>query len=103
MDKIAKLPLEDMGDEINKTLQALQSTSKATNSVLTTANTALSTTDKTMQSAHQVLNSLEPGATTRYELDKLLQELGQTASSVKQLTDYLQQHPETLIRGKNED
>jgi paraquat-inducible protein B len=56
-----------------------------------------------MQSAHQVLNSLEPGATTRYELDKLLQELGQTASSVKQLTDYLQQHPETLIRGKNED
>lgn len=103
MDKIAKLPLEDMGDEINKTLQALQSTSKATNSMLTTANTALSTTDKTMQSAHQVLNSLEPGATTRYELDKLLQELGQTASSVKQLTDYLQQHPETLIRGKNED
>ncbi|MDP2904424.1 MAG: MlaD family protein [Methylovulum sp.] len=103
MDKIAKLPLEDMSAEINKTLQSLQTTSKTANTMLVTANTTLGTTDKTMNSAHQVLNSLEPGSTTHYELDKLLQELGQTASSVKQLTDYLQQHPDTLIRGKKEE
>jgi len=53
-----------------------------------------------MSSAKQVLQSLEPGSTTHYELDKLLQELNQTANSVKRLTDYLQQHPDTLLRGK---
>jgi len=103
MDKIAKLPLDEMSTEISKTLQSLQATSKTANTMLTTANTTLGTTDKAMNSAHQVLNSLEPGSTTHYELDTLLQELGQTASSVKQLTDYLQQHPDTLIRGKKEE
>jgi paraquat-inducible protein B len=48
------------------------------------------------------LTSLEPGSTTQYELNRLLQELTQTASSVKQLTDYLEQHPESLLRGKEE-
>ncbi|MDO9103730.1 MAG: MlaD family protein [Methylovulum sp.] len=103
MDKIAKLPLDEMSAEINQTLLTLQSTSKTANTMLATANTTLGSADKTMASAHQVLNSLEPGSTTHYELDKLLQELSQTASSVKQLTDYLQQHPDTLIRGKKED
>ncbi len=103
MDKIAKLPLEDMSLEINSTLKALQSTSKATDRMLNSAKTTLDTTDKTMTSANQVLNSIEPGSTTRYELDKLLQELGQTASSVKQLTDYLQQHPDTLLHGKSKE
>lgn len=100
MDKIAKLPLEELGEETTKTLQSLQTTSKAATDTLVSAKAALANTDKTMASAHQLLNSLEPGSTTHYELDKLLQELTQTASSVKQLADYLQQHPDTLIHGK---
>jgi paraquat-inducible protein B len=103
MDKVAKLPLEEMGVETTKTLQNLQVTSKAATDTLVSAKQALLNTDKTMASAHQLLNSLEPGSTTHYELDKLLQELTQTASSVKQLADYLQQHPDTLIRGKKAD
>ena len=58
--------------------------------------------DKTMSSAQKVLSTLEPGSTTQYELNQLLQELTQTASSVKQLADYLDEHPESLIRGKTE-
>ncbi|PPD42056.1 MAG: MCE family protein [Methylobacter sp.] len=103
MDKVAKLPLEEMGAETTKTLQTLQTTSKAATDTLVSAKAALANTDKTMVSAHQLLNSLEPGSTTHYELDQLLQELTQTASSVKQLADYLQQHPDTLIRGKKAD
>ncbi len=110
MDKIAKLPLEDMSAEANKTLQSLQGTSKAATTMLTTANgtlagatTTLANADKTIQSAQQVLSTLEPGSITRYELDKMLQELTQAASSVKQLTDYLEQHPDTLIRGKKKE
>ncbi|MCF7966664.1 MlaD family protein [Methylobacter sp. Wu8] len=102
MDKIAKLPLEDLTIEANKTLQTLQGTSKAATGMLTTAQGTLDTADKTMNSAHQVLSIMEPGSTTHYELERLLQELTQAASSVKQLTDYLEQNPNSLIRGKEE-
>jgi len=102
MDKVAKLPLEDLTTEANKTLQSLQGTSKAATGMLTTAQGTLDTADKTMSSAHQVLSILEPGSTTHYELEQLLQELSQAASSVKQLTDYLEQNPNALIRGKKE-
>ena len=103
MDKIAKLPLDDLSTEANKTLQSLQGTSKAATNMLTTAKDTLGRVDKTMNSAEQALNALEPGSTTRYELDKMLQELSQAASSVKQLTDYLEQNPDALIRGKKEE
>jgi paraquat-inducible protein B len=103
MDKIAKLPLEKLSAEIDHTLLALQDTSKAATGMLKTAKGTLSNADKTMTSAQQVLTSLEPGSTTHYELEKLLQELTGAANSVKQLTDYLEQHPETLLRGKKED
>jgi paraquat-inducible protein B len=95
MDKVAKLPLEELTTEANKTLQELQGTSKA-------ATVMLDSTDKTMTSAHQILSTLEPGSTTHYELEQLLRELTQAASSVKQLTDYLEQNPNAVIRGKNE-
>ena len=102
MDKIAKLPLETMTTEINKTLQSLQGTSKAATTTLTTASGTLAGADKTMSSAQHILSTLEPGSTTQYELNQLLKELTQTAVSVRQLTDYLEEHPDSLIRGKKE-
>ncbi len=102
MDKVAKLPLEGLTTEANKTLQALQGASTAATGMLATAQGTLDTADKTMASAHQLLSTLEPGSTTHYELDQLLQELTQAASSVKQLADYLEQNPSALIRGKQE-
>jgi paraquat-inducible protein B len=103
MDKIAKLPLDKLSSEIELTLKTLQQTSKSATSMLVTAKGTLTSADKTMNSAQHVLTSLEPGSTTHYELDKLLQELNGAANSVRQLTDYLEQHPETLLRGKKED
>ncbi|MSP27114.1 MAG: MCE family protein [Methylococcales bacterium] len=109
MDKVAKLPLETMTEEINKTLVSLQGTSKAATTTLVTgtgtlknADKTLKAADKTMESTQQVLSTLEPGSTVQFELNQLLQELTQTASSVKQLTNYLEQHPDSLLRGKKE-
>jgi paraquat-inducible protein B len=103
MDKMAKLPLEKLSAEIEQTLGSLQGASKAATSMLNNAQSTLNSTNQTMQSAQQVLKSLEPGSPTHYELDKLLQELTKAANSIKQLTDYLEQHPESLLRGKQED
>jgi len=102
MDKVAKLPLEDLTIEANKTLQVLQGASKAATGMLVSAQSTLDTADKTMTSAHQILGLLEPGSTAHYELEQLLRELTRTASSVKQLADYLEQNPDSLIRGKQE-
>jgi len=103
MDKIAKLPLNELTTEMNSTLKSLQVTSKAANGMLTDAKQTMGSADKSLQSADQLLRSLEPGSTTRHEIDKLLLELNQSANSVKQLTDYLEQHPEALLRGKDDE
>ncbi len=110
MDKLAKLPLDKLTDEMNKTLASLQETSKAATAMLTTANGTLATANVTLgnasgtiKSAHAVLGNLEPGSTGYYEFHKLLQELTLTASSMKQLAEFLERHPESLIRGKEEE
>ena len=110
MDKIAKLPLENLTDEINKTLQGLQGTTTAATSTLNsvkgtmgTVDKTLTTADKTLNTAQKALSNFEAGATTHYQLEQLLQELTQAAGSVKQLTDYLAQHPESVVRGKTEE
>jgi paraquat-inducible protein B len=103
MDKIAKLPLDKLAVEMNRTLSSLQDTSKAATGMMITAKDTLGHASGTIKSAHQVLGNLEPGSTGYYEFHKLLQELTQAASSMKQLTDFLEQHPESLIRGKDKE
>jgi len=102
MDKVAKLPLEDLTQEINKTLRGLQGTTSAATSTLNSVKGTMGTADKTLDTAQKALSNFEAGATTHYQLEQLLQELTQAAGSVKQLTDYLAQHPESVVRGKSE-
>ena len=103
MDKIAKLPLENLTVEINKTLQGLQGTTAAATNTLNSVKGTMGTADKTLNTAQKALSNFEAGATTHYQLEQLLQELTQAAGSVKQLTDYLAQHPESVVRGKSEE
>ncbi|MEN9595575.1 MAG: hypothetical protein RL236_9 [Pseudomonadota bacterium] len=103
MDKIAKLPLENLTVEINKTLQGLQGTTAAATNTLNSVKGTMGTADKTLNTAQKALSNFEAGATTHYQLEQLLQELTQAAGSVKQLTDYLAQHPESVVRGKTEE
>ncbi|WP_020161131.1 MULTISPECIES: PqiB family protein [Methylobacter] len=103
MDKVAKLPLDKLSQDIDATLVSLQGTSNAATDMLHSAKGTLGHADNTISSAQQVLNTFEPGSTTHYELEQLLRELTQTAKSVKQLSDYLEQHPDSLIRGKEEE
>lgn len=114
MDKVAKLPLNELTTELNKTLHNLQNTSTAATTLLNRAQTTLGTADqtirtagKTLQSAdhtisiaEQTLTTLKPGSDLQYQLHQMLQELTQAASSVRQMTDILEQHPDAVIRGK---
>ena len=42
----------------------------------------------------------KPGGATRLQLDQSLQDLGEAAQAIKALADYLDRHPEALLRGK---
>ncbi|RYY69184.1 MAG: mammalian cell entry protein, partial [Comamonadaceae bacterium] len=61
---------------------------------------ALKDARKTIDSANQTLAADAP---LQADLRQTLQELSRTATSVRVLTDYLERHPESLLRGKPED
>ncbi len=103
MNKVAKLPLDKLTQDIDNTLLSLQGTSKAATDMLKSAKGTLGNADHAITSAQQALNTFEPGSTARYELEQLLRELSQAASSVRQLSDYLEQHPDSLLHGKKEE
>lgn len=58
----------------------------------------------TLVQAEGTLSNLKKNAAEtsilRYEVDNTLRELSSAASSLHDLTDYLQRHPESLLRGK---
>jgi paraquat-inducible protein B len=61
------------------------------------ARDAISQTEVLLDAAEGVLG---PESATRYNLISMMDELSQAARSIRILTDYLEQHPEALVRGK---
>jgi paraquat-inducible protein B len=71
---------------------------------LADADTTLTIADDTLKQLDATLASATSGyggeSQVRTEIVDLLRQLQETAKSVKLLTDYLEQHPESLLRGK---
>jgi paraquat-inducible protein B len=66
----------------------------------------LANTSATMEQAEKTLTEVRyivsEDSETIYELNRALEELSGAARSIRILTDYLEQHPEALIKGKGE-
>jgi len=60
--------------------------------------TVLTRASATMEEAQTMLAT---NSTTRTEINRLLTELAQAARSIRLLADYLEQHPESIIKGKD--
>jgi len=60
---------------------------------------------KTLEDLRGAISSYEKLADRNvnigYDLTKTLQEIDRTARSLRSLTDYLERHPEALVKGKN--
>jgi len=61
---------------------------------------ALKDVRQTVDSANRTLRDDAP---LQQDLRQTLQELTRAAGSMRVLTDYLERHPESLIRGKPDD
>ncbi|WP_078118171.1 PqiB family protein [Thiosocius teredinicola] len=105
MTKLAKLPLDSMGEEFSGSLAAMRATLESTNRLLvrldretaSELNKTLAESQKALAGLNQVLR---PDSALQAQAQRALQELSAAARSFRIMADYLERHPEALIRGK---
>ena len=62
--------------------------------------TTLETAQASLKQSELTLSAYSEDSPLVTELNKTLRELGATSRSLRQLSDYLERHPESLLRGK---
>lgn len=105
VQKISKIPFDEIGRDLRSTLA---STSNAITRLTPEAQKALVEVQRTLARTQTSLDNLDrnvidANAPVQRGLDDTLQELQRTARALRVLSDYLQQHPESLLRGKPSD
>jgi paraquat-inducible protein B len=106
--KINKLPLEEIAANLLTTMAALNKTLAGAEQLTQTLNNDVSPeitavmkdARKTIRSAEQTLAQDSP---LQQDMRQTLQELSRAAGSIRTLTDYLERHPDALLRGKPDD
>jgi len=86
IDKIEQLPLKEIGEGLKKSIADLDAT--------------LVSARVTFEDASDLI---EPNSVLGQQLDGTLQEVSGAARAIRLLADYLERHPESLIRGKQGD
>ncbi len=105
VSKINKVPFDEIGRNLQDTLaQARGAIAKLTPE----AQKSLAEVNKTLGSVQQSLdrvdrNLLDPSAPVQRNVEQTMGDLQRAAQSLRVLTDYLQRHPESLLRGKPDD
>ena len=105
VEKVSKIPFDEIGKDLRSTLA---SANAAIGRLTPEAQQALSEVQKTLARAQASLDNLDrnvtdPGAPVQQNMQETLLELQRTARALRVLADYLQQHPESILRGKPAD
>jgi paraquat-inducible protein B len=117
LTELAKLPLTELVEDLRSTVQNVDAlvssprtaeTLEALKVTATSLQAVVQTIDQQLgpllAQAQGTLSSADamvgPNSPTRYDLNSMLKELAGAARSIRVLTDYLERHPEALIRGK---
>ncbi|NRR31788.1 MCE family protein [Oxalobacteraceae bacterium] len=99
--KIDQVPFGEIASNLNATLKTANALFKQLDSqVVPEMQGTLNAAKQTFGAAEQVLQKDSP---VQSDLREALQQLTQTLQSLNTLSDYLERHPESLIRGKKED
>lgn len=107
LTRLARLPLDRMGEDLSQSLAALRETMQATNALLARLDQETATElTKTLQQTRRTLANAEkmlaPNSSLQAEAHRALSELSSAARSFRIMADYLERHPEALIRGKGD-
>ncbi|HRD92866.1 MAG TPA: mammalian cell entry protein, partial [Accumulibacter sp.] len=112
--KLDKLPYEAIGTDTRKVLETFNQTLKDTDKAIKRLDSevtpelkkALEEFRRATVSADRAIKNtdtalLAPDAAGQQELRDAMREVARAARSLRVLTDYLERHPEALLRGKN--
>lgn len=115
VSKINKVPFDQLSSDLHKTLVSLDGTLTNAEKLVKNLNqdvapeitAAMKDVRNTLNTANKALGSadraLSDDAPLQQDLRQTLREVNRAAASIKVLTDYLERHPESLLRGKAED
>ena len=97
--KLAQVPFQDIGDNLNKLLLTANGTLGGSQMKQTLASlaTTLKTANTTLGAINQTYGS---DSDFQHELSQVLDQANDTLFSVKQLADYLNRHPQALLLGR---
>lgn len=105
VSKVSKIPFDEIGQDLRKTLAGANA---AIGQLTPEAQKALAEVQRTLTKAQGSLDSVDrnvtdPNAPVQRKVEETMLELQRTAKALRVLADYLQQHPESLLRGKPAD
>jgi paraquat-inducible protein B len=99
--KLNKIPFESIGKDLHQTLTDADGLLKTLNTqVAPEARATLVAAQEALASANR---TLQPDSALAQSTTDTMRELARTAASFRALADYLERHPEALLRGKTED
>ncbi len=114
--KIDRMPVEEIGNDVKRAVgsldRAMQSATRTLDRIdgetLPEAKKTLEELRRAVASAERMLGNadntlLGPDAPAQQELREALKEIARSARAIRTLADYLERHPETLIRGKSKE
>ncbi|MCJ7453140.1 MAG: MlaD family protein [Steroidobacteraceae bacterium] len=109
MTKLDSLPYKAIGENFNTTLETVnellarwdKDLTPELKGALVDMRAAMTKADRLLDNANT--NITGPDAPTQQALKDALDEVSRAARSFRDLTDYLERHPEALIRGKDEE
>jgi len=74
-----------------------------TRELMAAAEDALKSAEQTMNQAEKSLGTFSKDSRLVYELNRTLRELSAASRSIKNLSEYLERHPEALVKGRGND
>jgi len=98
---LQKVPFGQIGQDVRVTMQSANHVMKRLDEeIAPQARDALIDLRKSLDSANQLMSERAP---LQQDTREAMRELARTARALRVLADYLERHPEALIRGKQED
>ncbi|MDX1814488.1 MAG: MlaD family protein [Thermodesulfobacteriota bacterium] len=107
VNRLKKIPTDEIGRDVKTAVESLDNVLRRTDAMVGHINEkVLPELAETLKKLQTSLAEIEKGygadSSTNQDLRKALDELSEAARSIRVLTEYLQRHPESLIRGKGD-
>ena len=107
LGRLEKIPTDEISRDVKTVLESANNNLRKTEAMFGDINeNVLPEITRTLKKLQTSLAEIEKGygadSSTNQDLRKALDEAGEAARSIRFLTEYLQRHPESLIRGKDD-